>query len=219
MLTVSLDEKTLEKSLKETRKRIAPAENPALRKTLIEAGLEGIVNALRQHFKARENESQNTHGFPKFGTAFPKRYFWYGNRGLSVAEQIRVVHSSSTALTGQIGINSPALAHKLNPNPPAITPKGGRKYLAVPATPEAAGWSGMPRDFPGGLRLAFSRIPGTANHWLPSLVSARQQGVSSRPQYWLIKRAFTRHDPNALPTNETLQAAAIKSIKTALSQT
>ena len=155
MITLSLDENTLERGLQAARKSFSCADNPAFRKTLVEAGVAGVVNALRTHFREREREPENRFGFPKFGQSYPKRYFWYGTRGTSVAERIRIVRTSPAALDGQVAVNSPALAHKLSTNPPPIVPKGGRKYLAIPASPEAAGWSGRPRDFPGGLRLAF----------------------------------------------------------------
>ena len=192
MLAIQLDEKTLEKSVKATRKSFSLTENPALRKTLIEAGIEGIVNALRQHFKAREAEPENRFGFPKFGQSYPKRYFWYGNRGLSVAEQIRVSFTSPNSLTGQVSIKSPALAHKVARNPPLIIPKGGRKYLTIPASPAAAAWVGSARDFPGNKDKSV-------RHW------------------WFVRRVQTAHDPRALPTNQELQAAASKAIKSALS--
>mgnify|MGYP006931930845 FL=1 len=219
MITVSLDENTLERGLQAARKSFSCADNPAFRKTLVEAGVAGIVNALRKHFREREREPENRFGFPKFGQSYPKRYFWYGTRGTSVAERIRIVRTSPAALDGQVAVNSPALAHKLSTNPPPIVPKGGRKYLAIPASPEAAGWSGRPRDFPGGLRLAFSRVPGSGDRWLPSLVSATQKGaVSGSPQYWLVRKVLTRHDPQALPSNAALQDAAVSAIRSTVSR-
>ena len=140
-------------------------------------------------------------------------------------------------MEGQVSVNSPALAHKLSTNPPEIKPKGGRRYLAIPASPIAAAWDGMPRDFPGGLRFAFSLTPD--GHWLPSLIAAanykkrlkdgsERKGYNQEGEirganagandvaYWLVHKVKTRHDPNAMPTRSALHDAATVAVGAAV---
>lgn len=168
--SVEFDLQAFEASENEADKAFRKFGEEPSRKAMIDAANEGLISALRKHFSQREQEMPKSTGFPWFGQHYPKRYFWRGTRGTSVAEQIRVTISSPSRLIGQVSINSPALAHKLSMNPPEIRPKGGRRLLAIPANPIAASWDGMPRDFPGGLRFAFSKTPD--GNWLPSLIAA-----------------------------------------------
>ena len=232
MVEVSVDSKALEASMNGAEKAIKFLEDPETRKTLIEAGNEGLMNALRKHFASREKEPHSTFGFPWFGQSYPKKYFWRGTRGTSVAEKMKVTLSSPARLEGRITIESPALAHKLDPSPPEIKPKGGRKFLAIPANPTAAQWDGMPRDFPGGLRFAFSKLPSGA--WLASLVAAANYKRSQKGKtklvtsdnggeegenevvYWLVHKVETAHDPNALPKREAQTLATSSAIRIAL---
>jgi hypothetical protein len=191
-----------------------------------EAAGAGVRNALLAHFRAREQEPRKSTGFPAFGQTYPRRNFWFGVRGNSVAEAV-----SAPALYGagvaEININSPALAHRLAESPPPITPKGGRRYLAVPAAPASAAFEGMPRDFP--VKMKFGYAPTPEGRWLPALVAEDNWFVRSKsgkqkraaadakgargvrqPVYWLIKQAQTKHDPRALPETAALQEAAEK---------
>lgn len=203
------------------------------RKTIVEAANEGLIVALRRHFSERERDPQLTSGFPQFGKAYPKRYFWRGTRGTSVSERIKTRDTSAEKLTTTVYIDSPALAHKVDKNPPEIRPTGGRKFLAIPANPVSAQWTGMPRDFPGGLRLAYSRTPD--GHWLPSLIAAanyRKTTKSGRDKmaastdkkaqgqndvvYWLVHKVQTLHDPYAMPTKEAQAASVTSAVRTAI---
>lgn len=231
--SVEFDLKAFEDSQAEVEKVIKKLDQGPARKALIDAANEGLIVALRKHFALREKELPKSSGFPYFGQHYPKKYFWRGTRGTSVSEQIRVTFASPSRLVGQVSINSPALAHKLASNPPDIKPKGGNRYLAIPANPIAASWDGMPRDFPGGLRLAFSKTPD--GHWLPSLVAAsnykkrsKKTGSESKSfgksanagrnevVYWLVHKAKSRHDPNAMPTQQTQTTAATSAVRTAV---
>ena len=220
MLSLSIDSKALESSRKQAAKVIGTLGEHASRKTIIEAADAGLLNALRRHFAEREKEPHKTAGFPSFGQSYPKSYFWRGTHGDSVSERTRVTLSSPSRLEGRVTIASPALAHKLDPNPPDIKPTGGRKYLAIPASPIAAQWDGMPRDFPGGLRFAFSKLPD--GHWLPSLVAASrhrvrgQKGEENAVCYWLVHKVRTRHDPNALPSQSAQTAAVTSAVRSAV---
>ena len=210
------------------RARLQRFDRLDVRKTLIDAGQAGLINCLRSHFAQREREPHQNTGFPAFGQSFPKRYFWRGTRGNSVAEKLRVVYSSPDRLEAHIAIDSPALAHKLAPNPPDIRPTGGRKYLAVPANPAAAGWTGRPKDFPGGLRFGYTYVPNL-EHWLPALFAARnyknksgkasaKDGKSGQNDlvYYLIRHAKTRHDPRALPADDVALSAVQSAVARAL---
>ena len=220
MLSVSVDMKALEASRKEAEKVIGQLGETPARKTMIEAANAGLVNALRRHFAEREKEPHKTAGFPWFGQSYPKRYFWRGTHGDSVSERTSVTLSSPSRLEGRVTIASPALAHKLDPYEPEIKPTGGRKYLAIPASPIAARWDGMPRDFPGGLRFAFSKLPD--GHWLPSLVAASrhkvrgQKGEENAVCYWLVHKVKTRYDANALPTAEAQTTAVTAAVRAAV---
>ena len=109
--------------------------------------------------------------------------------------------------------------------------------MAIPASPIAAAWDGMPRDFPGGLRFAFSKTPD--GHWLPSLIAAanykkrlkdgserkgfNKEGLTRGANagandvaYWLVHKVKTRHDPNAMPTHAVQQDAATSAVRMAV---
>lgn len=230
---IDIDFHLFEQSRAEAEKVIEKLDRGPSRKVIIDAGTEGLISALRKHFALREKEMPKSSGFPWFGQRYPKKYFWRGTRGTSVSEQIRVTLSSPSRLIGQVSINSPALKHKLATNPPDIRPKGGRRCLAIPANPIAASWDGMPRDFPGGLRLAFSKTPD--GHWLPSLVAAsnykkrsKKTGSESKSfgrsanaganevVYWLVHKVKSRHDPAALPTQRDQTNAVTRAVRTAV---
>lgn len=152
MPRLTFDVNAFQASSKPLEKLLESLDKPATRRVIIDAASASLVNALRSHFRHLESQPHSTASFPFFGRSFPKKHFWYGNRGTSVAERIRI---ASTSVDGQtvfgqstIAIDSPALKRQLSHNPPPITPKNGRKFLAIPASPLAASFSGMPRDFP-----------------------------------------------------------------------
>ena len=230
---IDIDLHLFEASRDEAEKVINKLDRGPSRKALIEAGNEGVINALRRHFSQREKEAPKSTGFPWFGQRYPKRYFWRGTRGNSVAEKIRVTLSSPARLEGQVSIDSPALKHKLMDNPPPIKPKGGKRLLAIPANPIAAQWDGMPRDFPGGLRFKFSQTPD--GHWLPSLIAAQNYTHKAKKSgretkkfdgtgnagenevvYWLVHKVKTRRDLAALPSHGAMVKASETAIRTAV---
>ncbi len=223
------DLKEFETALKEAEKSVDKLFSPTNRKTLIEAANAGLVNGLRKYFRQREQMPSRKDGFPWFGQTYPKRYFWYGSRGTSVAERIRITLSSPARMVGQVKISSPALARMVSDHPQPIRPKGGRRYLAIPASPLAANWSGMPRDFPGGLRFAFSKTPD--GNWLPSLVAASNVkrtgkgagGVavggkkgSGEVAYWLVHKVNPRRDRTAMPSIHSQKAYARDAVAVAV---
>jgi hypothetical protein len=201
--------------------------------TIQEAAAQGVRNSAIKHFRTRNSEPANSEGFPRFGQSYPKSNFWSG-----VAKTVGPV--STMGFFSIISINSPALAHKADTNPSPITPKGGRKFLAIPANARAAGFAGMPRDFLGGdLRFGFAETPegrimpallATRDHMrtikkgkragqrLATAIEAQQTTGHGDVQYWLVRKVQTRHDPNALPSDESLTNAATRAAQTALNQ-
>ena len=209
-------------------KNIQFLENVDNRKTVIEAADSALVVSLRKHFSEREKE-HHVVGWWNRGLVYPKRYFWRGTRGTSVAEKIRTTLVSPQRLEAIVSIDSPALKHKLSPNPSPIRPKGGRKFLAIPASPQAAQWTGMPRDFPA--RLRFERWRRPDGSWISALIARapfltkggrlakgdqKRRGGQGQVVYWLVHQVRTRHDPNALPSNSTMQSAVNVAVATAI---
>jgi hypothetical protein len=211
-------------------KAVAAAASPETVRTVVEAAGAEARKALIDHFRAREQEPENTSGFPKFGESFGKRGFWAGTRGGSVSEAVSALAYLPAEKAAFISIDSPALAHRADTNPPRITPKGGRRYLAIPANARAAQWQGMPKDFdvPGGMKFGYA--PTADGRWMPALVAlenhlrratkgkragqrvkaAAGKGTSGvrEPQFWLVRSVQTRHDPRAMPDPALLAARA-----------
>jgi len=204
------------------------------RKEVLDAAAQGMTVEARAHFARREAEPRDNSGFPRFGQAWPKSNFWKGTRGKSVAEKIGKPVVDPGAGTATVAIDSPALAHKANPNPPPIRPGGGRKYLAIPANPLTAAWDGRPRDFPvqgGEMKFGYAQTP--EGRTMPALVAGdnyfrrvargrnagRAQLATGRRLategaghvlFWLVAKAQIKHDPDALPPKERLGEAAQK---------
>lgn len=224
-----------ERSKEAAEKVINTLKERRAKKIMIEAGNEGLMSALRKHFAEREKEPRNNSGFPAFGQSYPKKYFWRGTRGTSVAESMRISKSDEEQLVGMVTIPSPALAHKLDPNPPDIKAKKPNGYLALPANPISAQWAGKARDFPGGLRIAFTRTAD--GHWLLSLIAAQNYAKKNRKTgevkaafgkgantgenevvFWLVHKVKTRHDPKALPPHDAQVSAVASAVRTAVAR-
>ena len=201
--------------------------------TVLQAASAGARNASIKHFRSRNSEPSKSEGFPRFGESYPKSNFWSG-----VAKSVGEVTIQGDTAT--IAIGSPALAHKANPTPPVIKPKGGRKYLAIPANARAAGFAGMPRDFLGGsMRFGFAETPD--GRTMPALlatrdhmrtikrgkkagqrsatdIDAQQTSGHGDVQYWLVHKVQTKYDPNAMPSDEILTTAATRAATSALNR-
>lgn len=186
--------------------------NAAALPTLLEAASAGVRSAAISHFRDRNAIPARSAGFPRFGATWPKSNFWSG-----VAKSVGAV--SVQGDTATIAIDSPALAHKANPNPPLITPKGGRKYLAIPANARSSAFPGMPRDWLGG-DMHFGYAPTPDGALLPALLASRAKGTPGPGdvQYWLVRQVQTQHDPDAMPATRTLATAATRAAQTALNQ-
>jgi len=222
----------IECDIEPARKLLGRLDATAMQAVLQDAGV-GVRNAAVKHFRARNSEPATSDGFPRFGESWPKSNFWS-----DVAESVGDVTIQGGTAT--IVVSSPALAHKAATNPPVITPKGGRKYLAIPANARAAAFDGFPREFLGGsMRFGFAQTPDGAT--LPALLATRdhlktikkgkkagqrvmatldkqQTSGHGDVQYWLVRKVQTHHDPNAMPSNELLTTAATRAAQTALNQ-
>ena len=211
------------------RKILDGAASDETRKAVLEAAGASMRADLTRHFRDREKEPADNSAWPKLGQAFPKRYFWSGTRGNSVAEAIREPKVEGDTVS--VNIDSPALAHKIAVNPPPIRPGAGRKFLAVPANARAAGWDGRPTDFKGAGEMAFAFGRTASGRWAPALVAhthyqrqitkGKKKGQlaiaragqtathgAGEVQYWLIREARTKHDPKALPPEDALAESA-----------
>jgi hypothetical protein len=221
----------IECNVEPARKLLGMLDANAIRSILQAAGA-GVRNVAIRHFRNRNSEPANSEGFPRFGQSYPKSNFWSG-----VAKTVGEVTIQGD--TASIAIDSPALAHKADTNPRPITPKGGRKFLAIPANARAAAFAGMPKDFGGGkMKFGYAETPDGKT--MPALLISRSvnlyKGIDreerkelkkkrvpmsirqDQVQYWLVRKVQTRHDPNALPSDESLTTAATRAAQTALNQ-
>ena len=196
------------------------ADAPAL---LLAAAARGARKACIDHFRKLEGEPAETQGFPRFGASWPGRHFWAG-----VARAVGSPDIQDGTAT--VSVDSAAWAHKAAENPPPILPKGGKRFLAIPANERSAAWDAMPKDFLGGdMRFGYARTPD--GKMMPALLAARDHlrtirkgknagkrvytGDESRQesghgdvQYWLVRKARTKSDPRARPPEEALRDAA-----------
>lgn len=225
------NEMDIELDAEAARKLLDATASDETRKAVLEAAGASMRADLTRHFRDREKEPADNSAWPRNGQAFPKRYFWAGTRGNSVAEAIREPKVEGDTVT--VNIDSPALRHKIAENPPPIRPGAGRKFLAVPANARAAGWDGRPADFRGAgeMAFAFARASDDPNRWVPALVAhthyqrqitkGKKKGQlaiaragqtathgAGEVQYWLIREAKTKHDPKALPDEKALSESA-----------
>jgi len=147
------------------------------------------IEELQAHFASRPPNKQ---GWPSQG-------FWAKVSGATLRGPV----DESSA---RIDIAEPAINQKIFGG--TITPKGGRKYLALPAIAEAYGKSPLVFDF---LEPLFSRRQGR----VIALIEKEQQGKGwgGRVWYWLVKSVTQRADPQALPPEKAFAAALLDEAK------
>jgi len=215
---------TIECDISQALKAIESWTSDTSVRVVTQAAGAGVRAALIRHFRSRNSEPASSAGFPRFGQQYPKSNFWS-----NVAKAVGEVTVQGDTAT--INIDSPALAHKADLNPSPITPKGGRRFLAIPANARAAGWQGMPKDFPVDMRFGYAKTP--EGRMMPALlatrdhlrtikrgknagqraatsIDAQQTSGHGEAQYWLVRKVQTKHDPNAIPSNEALTIAATR---------
>jgi len=222
---------TIECDISQALKSVEQWSSDTSVRVVVQAAGAGARAAMIRHFRARNAEPASSAGFPRFGEQWPKRNFWSG-----VAKAVSEV--SVQGDTATISVDSPALAHKADLTPPVITPKGGRRFLAIPANARSAGWIGMPKDFPVEMRFGYAPTP--EGRWMPALLAkdnhlrrvskgknagalVRAAGKSattgvSTVQYWLVPKVQTKHDPRAIPSQTALSEAATKAAERTVRQ-
>ncbi len=168
----------------------------------LQAAAMGVRVALDKHILMRQSEPRKD-GFPMQG-------FWVGNNGRSVREAIQPTEYNGDTAT--IRIKSAPLAHKVDTNPPPITPKGGKKYLTIPALAEASGLPAGNFNLKFGYRKKDGSVPKDGERGFPALF----EPSSNRIFYWLARKVQTPHDPRAMPDEKDLQQTAVQHAEAAL---
>ena len=153
----------------------------------------GFARTLQTHFKTLDKRP-NKRGWRRLG-------FWRG-----IAQATSFLSADENGATVSIsGVEGPKFAAKVFGA--TVKPKGGKKYLAIPAI--EARYGVMPSTLPQG-ELEFKR---TRKGGL--LGKIRADG-SMTVHYWLVKSANIPRDADALPTTDAVLEDAKKSINTYL---
>ena len=172
---------------------------------LVKAGADEVRVELREHFALLEQTRPNKN-------AWPRQHFWADVRQTVNAP---VVASANTAT---VSITHYAINQRLMGG--YIFPKNGKKYLTIPARPEAYGKKAA--EIPG-LRFGFAE--NKYGNLAPALVQTAAQAVKfGRTKkdgtrtvtpgaygdafYFLVKKVFQPADPSVLPTEAKIAAAA-----------
>jgi hypothetical protein len=165
--------------LKAILAQLAPPQRRAL---LGRLGKE-LERQIKAHFVRRDQEGNRS--------GFPRTHFWAREGAAKTALR------AYTADSATVGIASPAIAHKLTGG--TIRPGPGRRFLALPVRPAAAGVLPRAGTIPG-LFVVRSRILGQA--WL-----ATREGGALRFYWRLVPSVHQDADPATLPPVAQLQAA------------
>lgn len=175
----------------------------------IKAASRGVANETRSFYSGLEASRPNKQGFPR-------QHFWAAVRR-SVNNP--VIQSPKEAT---VSITHVALRQRIQGG--TIRPKGGKKYLTIPATSEAYGKRA--REF-SNLRFGFAE--NRFGNLAPALVEnsgqrvafgrRRKDGTSKvtpgaeiggKAFFWLVRQVYQPADPAAMPTNAQLNIAAVR---------
>lgn len=170
----------------------------------------GVLEAVRDHLAARD-QLPNSRGWPK--THFHDR-----------ARQQTFLRTNNFEATVHIALVG--FATYATGKPEVIKPVNS-KYLTIPARPEAYGRRA--REFGD---LVFRMVPSPNGGMAPALVRAEQtvfsfgrkrkdgtRGVGGVKEvggevfYWLARSVHPKPHPEAVPTKEALQAAAVSALQ------
>ena len=155
----------------------------------------GFARTLQRHFKMLDKRP-NKRGWRRLG-------FWGG-----IARATSFLSADENGATVSIsGVEGPKFAAKVFGA--RITPRGGKKFLAIPAI--EARYGVMPSTLPQD-ELEFRR---TRKGGLLGKISS---DGSMTVHYWLVRSANIPRDTDALPASETVRADAEKSISTYLNK-
>lgn len=172
---------------------------------LVKAGAGEVRIDLREHFAMLDRTRPNKNAWP--------RQHLYADVRQSVNTPI--VHSPTTATVNitHLAINQRLLGGY-------IFPKNGKKYLTLPARPEAYGKRAA--EIPG---LQFGFAMNKYGNLAPALVQTAAQSVKfgrtkkdgtrtvtpgayGDAYFFLVKKVFQPADPSVLPTDAKIGAAA-----------
>lgn len=185
--TVKVNEGASLKAVKKLEAKLA--DKTALNKYV---GM-GFARTLQRHFKTLDKRP-NKRGWRRLG-------FWGG-----IARATSFLSANESGATVSIsGVEGSMFAAKVFGA--RITPKGGKKFLAIPAIESRYGV--MPSTLPQG-ELQFRR---TRKGGILGKISA--DGAMT-VHYWLVRSANIPRDAAALPSPESVRADAEKSISTYL---
>lgn len=172
---------------------------------LVKAGAGEVRVELREHFAMLEQTRPNKN-------AWPRQHFW-----ADVRQTVNnPVVTDSTMAT--VSVTHHAIAQRLLGG--YIFPKNGKKYLTLPARPEAYGKRAA--EIPG-LRFGFAE--NKYGNLAPALVQTAAQSVKfgrtkkdgtrtvtpgayGDAYFFLVKKVFQPADPGVLPTEAKIAAAA-----------
>jgi hypothetical protein len=189
-------------------KRIAgEIQNP---RRLMAATGKRMEKVYRDHFLTLDRKP-NEQGWPK-------RHFW--SRVVRSATSLTEVTAEKAVVT----MASPELVHKVQGG--TVTPKRGRA-LAAPAS-ALAYKTGSPRDW-DTTELEF--VPLKSGGLVGMLVRTQRDvisfgkkgvrrvaGLGGEIMYWLFAKVFHRPQPDALPKQETVQAAVLQEARALLAR-
>lgn len=183
----------------ETRRRLAALEaavgGPGRRDLMAALG-KGLEQDLQRHFLRRNREPGKGR---MFGRAMPKQNFWARMRRATAYQR-------SSEEEAVVAVSDPAMAARVRGA--VIKPTGGRRNLAIPVRPEAAGV--LPRS--GLIPGLFPKRSARGNLFL----MAADSGGALRAYYLLKRQVVHPVDPKALPEDESVQAAAARRVESFL---
>lgn len=167
-------------------------------------------NLIRQHLVARNSTHPNKLG--------GKRTQFWSRAARSIAQE-------ATADGARISINQVGLRLQLMGG--TVRPKPGKRYLTLPAVPEAHAMLAGEFD-----DLEFAMVPDPKTKRMrPALVRARRSEIEIRKTrtgpkvahvastlgndvvYWLIRKAVIKPHPDVLPTRDAIQAEASRAVQ------
>ena len=189
MITVRLESSELRNRLQALMRM---TERP---RSLLQAAARGVRKLLQQHFKMRDQTPNQLGG--------KRTHFW-----LDVYKSTQL--GEVTDSYAVVGIGDARFGGKLHDN--TITPGKGissktgapTRNLSIPVDPEAYGRRPAVFESETGLKL----IPLSIGGRIGALGTSGGVGRLLVVRYILVKRVFVPRDPNALPADQAMEAAA-----------
>lgn len=195
MIEITIDREDVSPCLRELYDAMRP-------EVVLKLAGKSVEKTLRDHFLERNNKP-NAKGWPKRGL--------WGD----IAE--RTAMGAVTAEEVTVTVSHPALAHKIAGG--TIKPGAGKKYLALPAT-AAAYAAGSPSEGATPMLKVALAYNAAIGHWMKALIVDENESAKNKAGptvwYWLARKATHKAEPDAMPSDTTLEDAAIETIERAL---